>query len=150
MSGIAWTVRHAYEGCDFHRLKLDAAERLGLRLPEPGGHTVRRVREVAPAFAAAGNPVDLTPQCPPAGFAPAIEAVFDDAAYDGVIVIDCGLDVPELGRAVAAAARRTGKPVAAFVLDVPGVESELAAAGIPVLSSPERAVAAYVAMTARP
>jgi acetyltransferase len=104
---------------------------------------------MAPAFAAAGNPVDLTPQCPPEGFPPAIGAVFDDPAYEGVIVIDCGLDVPEFGRGVAAAVRRTGKPVTAFVLDVPGVEAELAAAGIPLLGSPERAAAAYAAVASR-
>jgi acetyltransferase len=130
-------------------LAADAAERLGLGLPPPGPATVRLIREVAPAFAAAGNPVDLTPQCPPAGFGPAIAAVFDDPAYDGVIAIDCGLDVPEFGRGVAAAARRTGKPVTAFVLDVPGVEAELAAAGIPLLGSPERAAAAYAAVAGR-
>jgi acetyltransferase len=130
-------------------LAADAAERLGLRLPPPGPATVRLIREVAPAFAAAGNPVDLTPQCPPEGFPPAIGAVFDDPAYEGVIVIDCGLDVPEFGRGVAAAARRTGKPVTAFLLDVPGVEAELAAAGIPLLASPERAAAAYAAVASR-
>ena len=129
-------------------LAADAAERLGLRLPPPGPRTAGRIRELAPAFAAAGNPIDLTPQCPPAAFPPAIGAVFDDPAFEGVIVIDCGLDVPELGQGIAAAAKRTGKPVTAFVLDVPAVEAELVAAGIPVLSSPERAAAAYAAMTA--
>lgn len=130
-------------------LAADAAERLGLRLPPPGDATVRRVRELAPAFAAAGNPIDLTPQCAPDGFAPAIGAVFDDPVYEGVIVINCGLDIPEFGRGVAAAARRTGKPVTAFVLDVPAVEAELAAAGIPLLGSPERAAAAYAAVASR-
>jgi acyl-CoA synthetase (NDP forming) len=126
-------------------LAADAAERLGLRLPPPGAATVRLVRELAPAFAAAGNPIDLTPQCPPEGFPPAIGAVFDDPAFDGVIVVNCGLDIPEFGRGVAAAARRTGKPVTAFVLDVPAVEAELLAAGIPLFGSPERAAAAYAA-----
>ena len=130
-------------------LAADAAERLGLALPPPGPATVRLVREVAPAFAAAGNPIDLTPQCAPQSFPPAIDAVFDDPAYEGVIVIDCGLDVPEFGRGIAAAARRTGKPVTAFVLDVPAVEAELAAAGIPLLGSPERAAAAYAAVASR-
>jgi acyl-CoA synthetase (NDP forming) len=130
-------------------LAADAAERLGLRLPAPGAATVRLVRELAPAFAAAGNPIDLTPQCPPAGFPAAIGAVFDDPAFEGVIVVNCGLDIPEFGRGVAAAARRTGKPVTAFVLDVPAVEAELIAAGIPLLGSPERAAAAYAAAVAR-
>ena len=131
------------------RLVLAAAERLGLRLPPPAEATVRRIRELAPGFAAAGNPVDLTPQCPPDRFPPAIEAVFADPGYQGVVVINCGLDVPEFGRGVAEARRLTGKPVTAFVLDVPLVEAELVAAGIPVLPSPERAVAAYAAVAGR-
>jgi acyl-CoA synthetase (NDP forming) len=126
-------------------LAADAAERLGLALPQPGADTVATLRRLAPAFAALGNPVDLTPQCPPESFVPAIAAVFDDPAFDGVVAIDCGLDVPEFGEGVAAAHRRTGKPVAAFVLDVPRVEEALAGAGIPRLPSPERAVAAYAA-----
>lgn len=124
-------------------LASDAAERAGLLLPPPSPATVARVRELAPGFAATGNPVDLTPQCAPANFPPAIRAVFDDEAFDGVVVINCGLDIPEFGEGVAAAARATGKPVTAFLLEVPRIEAVLRAAGIPLLPSPERAVAAY-------
>jgi len=131
-------------------LAADAAERLGLSLPAPGEATVRRVRDVAPPFAATGNPIDLTPQCPPASFPDAVGAVFDDPAYDGVVVINCGLDIPQFGTGVVRARARTGKPVAGFVVDVPAVEAELAAAGVPLLSSPERAVAAYAAGVAAP
>lgn len=127
-------------------LAADAAERLGLELPVPAAATQARVRELAPSFAAVGNPVDLTPQCPPPAFPPAIGAVFEDPAFDGVVVINCGLDIPEFGAGVADAWRRTRKPVTAFVLDVPRIESALRAAGIPLLPSPERAVAAYRAM----
>jgi len=131
-------------------LASDAAERLGLRLPPPGEATARSIRRLAPGFAAVGNPIDLTPQCPPAAFPPAIRAVFDDPVYEGVIVINCGLDIPEFGQGVVAARRSTGKPVTAFVLDVPRIEVELAEAGIPLLPSPERAVAAYAAIARGP
>ena len=127
-------------------LASDAAERCGLLLPAPSRPTLEKVHQLAPSFAAVGNPIDLTPQCLRGNFAEAIQAVFEDAAYDGVVVIDCGLDLVEFGQGVARARLRTGKPVTAFVLDVPAVEAELAAAGIPVLSSPERAVEAYAAM----
>lgn len=130
-------------------LASDAAERHGLRLSPPAEATVRRLRELAPAFAATGNPVDLTPQCLPNSFPSAIEAVFADPAYEAIVVINCGLDVPEFGRGVAAAAARTGKPATAFLLDVPRVEAELAAAAIPILPSPERAVAALAAAVRR-
>jgi len=127
-------------------LASDAAERLGLRLPPPSEATVRRLRELAPSFAATGNPIDLTPQCPPEAFGPAIGAVFEDPVYAGVVVINCGLDIPEFGAGVAGAHRRTGKPVTAFLLEVPRVEEALRGAGIPLLPSPERAVAAYRAL----
>ena len=129
-------------------LASDRAESLGLRLPPPGAATIRRVRELAPEFAAAGNPIDLTPQCPPANFPAAIQAVFDDPSYRGVVVINCGLDMAEFGQGVVAAQRRTEKPVTAFLLDVPGIQAQLEEAGIPILPSPERAVAAYAALVA--
>jgi acyl-CoA synthetase (NDP forming) len=124
-------------------LAADAAERCGLELPPPGAGTAALLRSLAPSFAALDNPIDLTPQCPPANFEAAAAAVFADPGYDGVIVINCGLDIPEFGAAVAAAASRNRKPVTAFLLDVPTVQKELEAAGIPLLDSPERAAVAY-------
>jgi hypothetical protein len=43
---------------------------------------------------------------------------------------------------VVRAASRTRKPVTAFLLQTPAIESSFVAAGIPLLGSPERAVAA--------
>ncbi len=123
----------------------DAAERCGLRLPPPSEATARRLRELAPSFAATGNPIDLTPQCPPEAFGPAIAAVFEDPAFDGVVVINCGLDIPEFGAGVVAAQPPSGKPVTAFLLEVPQIEAMLREAGIPLLPSPERAVSAWSA-----
>jgi acetyltransferase len=128
-------------------LASDQAERSGLELPAPGAATVERLRRLVPPFAALGNPLDLTPQCPPASFVEAIEAVFADRAYDGVIVINCGLDIPEFGEGVAAAAGATAKPVTAYLLDTPRIEARLREAGIPLLGSPERVVSAYAVMT---
>ncbi len=121
-------------------LAADAAERAGLELRSPSLQTVERLRGLVPPFAALGNPIDLTPQCPVGSYEPAVSAVFDDPAFDAVVLIDCGLDVVELGQAVIAAAARSGKPVAAFVLDVPQIAAALDAAGIPRFASPERAV----------
>lgn len=130
-------------------LAADAAEHLGLELPVPAPATRRRLRRLAPPFAALGNPIDLTPQCAPERFCDAIMTVFSDPGFDGVVVIDCGLDVPELGKGVAAAATRTGKPTTAYLLDVPAVEAELRRAGLALLPSPERAVAALSALLDR-
>jgi acetyltransferase len=123
-------------------LAADAAEAAGLSLASPSPATVDQVRELAPAFAATGNPIDLTPQCPPGNFPAAIAAVYDDPAFDAVLVIDCGLDIPELGTGVVDAVRATGKPTAAFVLDVPEIQRAFDAAAIPCFGAPERAAQA--------
>jgi len=121
-------------------LAADAAEPAGLELATPSEATVRAVREIVPGFAALGNPIDLTPQCAPGAFGDAIGAVYDDERFDAVVVINCGLDIPEFGAGVVAGAQRTGKPTVAFVLDVPTIRQAFDAAGIPCFGSPERAV----------
>ena len=128
-------------------LAADEAERLGLELPALSESTVARLRQVIPGFAATGNPVDLTPQCALDAYAPAVDAVFDDSNIDGVIAINCGLDVAPFGSAVAAASQRTGKPTVGFVTDAPTVTALLAEVGIPQFSSPERAAAGIAALS---
>ena len=121
-------------------LAADAAERAGLALPTLGRATIDRLRGLVPAFAALGNPIDLTPQCPIDNFIPAIEAIYADAAIEGIVAINCGLDMKPFGTGVARGVAATGKPTAAFVLDAPGVEAEMAGAGVLRFASPERAV----------
>jgi acetyltransferase len=123
-------------------LAADTAERAGLILPALHERTLARLRSLVPSFAALGNPIDLTPQCPIDSFIPAIEAVYADESVDGIVAINCGLDFPQFGMGVARGVARTGKPTTAFVLDAPGVEAEIAAAGVLRFASPERAVAA--------
>ena len=123
-------------------LAADAAERLGLRLPHLLDGSVKALAPLVPPFASLGNPIDLTPQCSPDHMVPAVEAVFRDPNIEGVVAINCGLDVPGFGVGVARGAASTGKPTTAFVLDVPLVEAELASAGVPRFRTPERAVAA--------
>ena len=123
-------------------LAADAAERAGLTLPPLGDVTLARLRSLVPAFAALGNPIDLTPQCPIDHFVPAIEAIYADATVEAVVAINCGLDFPEFGSGVARGIAASGKPTTGFVLDAPGVEAEMAGAGVLRFGSPERAVAA--------
>ena len=126
-------------------LAADAAERAGLTLPELTGATLGALQPLVPTFAALGNPVDLTPQCPPDKFIPAIEAIFADPNVDGVVAINCGLDFRQFGEGVARGIAATGKPTTAFVLDAPKVAETLTGAGAILLGSPERAVAAIAA-----
>lgn len=130
-------------------LAADAAERVGLVLPALGQATLEKLRALVPAFAALGNPIDLTPQCPVDNLIAAIEAVYADDAVEAVVAINCGLDFPQFGTGVARGVAATGKPTTAFVLDAPGVEAEIAAAGVLRFSSSERAVAALARGSAR-
>jgi hypothetical protein len=75
--------------------------------------------------------------------------VYDEPTVDGVVVINCGLDVPEFGTAVAAAATTRGKATTAYLLDVPTVRRAVTAAGIPCFDSPEAAVRGYAAGASR-
>lgn len=126
-------------------LAADACAELGLELPVLAESTQRALRGLLPDFAPVSNPVDLTPQCPPAVMAEATRLVYDDPAVDGVVLIDYGMDVPALGRAVAGAAAATGIRTTGFVLDAPRVTAALTAAGVPLFGGPERAVAGYAA-----
>ena len=130
-------------------LAADEAERLGLALPALDDSTLSKLQAVVPPFAATGNPVDLTPQCPPEAYQPAVDAVYGDPHIDGIVAINCGLDTAAFGCAVATAHQRTGKPTTAFIADAPSVASRLSAASVPILSSPERAVRAYASLIHR-
>jgi len=123
-------------------LAADTAERTGLTLPKLGDATMAQLRSLVPAFAALGNPFDLTPQCPADNFIPAIESIYADEAVEGVVAINCGLDIAQFGTGVARGVASSGKPTTSFVLDAPAVEAELAAAGVLRFASPERAVGA--------
>ncbi|MDH4119871.1 MAG: CoA-binding protein [Acidimicrobiia bacterium] len=123
-------------------LAADAAERAGFELPSLADSTLDRLRSLVPDFAAVGNPIDLTPQCPPANFVEAIEAVYRDPAIEGVIAINCGLDFVEFGQGVARGVAATGKPTTGFVLDAPRVAAAMTGAGVLLSASPERAVVA--------
>lgn len=129
-------------------LAADACAELGLELPVLADATQRALRALVPDFAPVGNPVDLTPQCPPEVMEQAVRLVYDDPAVAGVVVVDYGMDVPELGRAVAEAAGTTAIRTTAFVLDAPRVATALRAVGIPIFGGPERAVAGLAARVA--
>jgi acetyltransferase len=124
----------------------DCAEGSGVAVPSLTEETRTRLRTLLPAFAAVGNPVDLTPQVAAASIGAAVRAVFDEPLIAGAVVIDVGLDIPELADAVVAAARATAKPAVAFVADAAGVAVRLRERAVPVLPSPERAVRAWRAL----
>jgi len=123
-------------------LAADAAEDAGFEVAPPVGATRRRLSGLVPMFAALGNPFDFTPQCESGNLGLAVEAVFADPTFDSAVLIDCGLDRPELAVAFAAGAVTSGRKVTAFVLDTPKMRAVLDEAGVPCFDSPERAVRA--------
>jgi len=129
-------------------LAADVGERIGLQLVTPSETSVDKLRALVPSFAATGNPVDLTPQCRPDRYGEAFEVLAADPGIDGMVVINCGLDVAEFGAAAAAAAD-TGIPMTAFVLDAPSVTLALERAGVALFDGPERAVVGYATRTRR-
>ena len=124
----------------------DAAEAAGLRVPVLPDERRRALRTHLPEFGADANPVDLTPQMEPAGFAPSVRVVLEAPEVSGAVAIDIGLDRPEYAEALAAAQAATGKPVVACTVDTPDMDRRLRAAGIPLVPGPERAVRAYRAL----
>ncbi|HEU4367284.1 MAG TPA: acetate--CoA ligase family protein [Methylomirabilota bacterium] len=129
----------------------DTAEREGLAVPSLSNATQAALRGLLPAFAAVGNPVDLTPQVEPGNIATAVRQVFDETTIGGVVAVNVGLDIPEFADGIVQAARATGKPAVAFTADAPEISARFRADGVPVLPSPERAVRAWRALwRARP
>lgn len=131
-------------------LAADAAESAGVLVPPPSPKVERHLATLVPDFAALGNPFDFTPQCRPEHLSAAVRAVVEDDAFDAVVLIDCGLDRPELARGFVAATSARGVAATAFVLDAPATKSVLVEAGVPCLDSPERAVRALVASFSGP
>ena len=124
----------------------DAAEAGGLSVSATAPETQIELRRLLPAFAAVGNPVDMTPQVNPQHILGAAALVLSEEAVAGVVAINVGLDIPAFADGLVAAARGVKKPLVACAVDVPGVTAKLAAAGVPVYPTPERAVRAYRAL----
>jgi acetyltransferase len=121
----------------------DACEALGLDVPPLSAGTQASLRAHLPAFGAAGNPVDMTPQMSPAEYEAAFRTVLGSGEVSGALLINIGLDVPEFAEAAVHAADLYDRPVVACTSDTPKVDGILRDGGIPILPSPERAARAY-------
>jgi acetyltransferase len=124
----------------------DAAEAAGLRVPPLTAERRAALRAHLPAFGAAANPVDMTPQMEPGGFEPSVRLVLEAPEVSGAVAIDIGLDRAEYADALATAQAATGKPIVACTVDTPDMDRRLREAGIPLVPGPERAVRAYRAL----
>ena len=133
----------------------DFATNLGLQVPDFSDELRTNLREFLPGFASVvpENPFDATAQIieHPASAGQIVAALMDDAGLDAVIGTDPGTGVAGKLRAegLIAAAEQRRKPYYQVVLS--GSHSNpmrdtLRAAGIPVFSSPGKAVAALAGL----
>ena len=130
----------------------DAVESLGLTMATPTEETKARLREVLPATAAVGNPIDIIGDADTERYVKAFEIVQRDEATDAVVLL---LTPQNMTRPVELAERLAAmhsgdKPLlTAFLggLGITGARARLNALGIPNYPSPERAVKAFRAMS---
>ncbi len=110
-------------------LATDRAEAAGLDLAAPSRTLHDRLAERLPSFCSLGNPIDLTVQGGEAEYRDVLSMAL--AEYDAAVAIDVNtpyLDAAPVARGIVAAAKATGKPVAATFM-----AGKTAAAALPVL-----------------
>jgi acyl-CoA synthetase (NDP forming) len=125
-------------------LAADAIEACRMQLAELEPATIADLSAVVPSYGNATNPVDVTAAVLAAD--PGVDAI---VACFAVLV---GADVTRIARALGAVRTRTGLPVLAVRTGAASLAPEgtavLAANGVPVYPTPERAVAALQALHA--
>jgi acyl-CoA synthetase (NDP forming) len=115
----------------------DAAEELGLELPDLGGPAKRRLKEVLPPFATPANPLDVTGALlTDSGlFGAALTILGEEDACDllmlAIPVAGAGYDVPRFARDTAHFRTRHGKSVAVAAPQAE-VRAEFGKLGLPV------------------
>ncbi|WP_305883964.1 acetate--CoA ligase family protein [Crossiella sp. SN42] len=136
-------------------LAADALAQRGLRLAELSARTTAELAEVVPAYGSVDNPVDVTAavMARPELFQRCLDVVAADPAVDVVLACFCvltGSDVAGIADGLARVRRATGKVVLVARTGAehlaPGAGAELRRAGIPVYTTPGRAVAAAAAV----
>jgi acyl-CoA synthetase (NDP forming) len=125
----------------------DACEAAGLLLEDLGNETQARLREVLPADASVGNPVDLLGSATAATYTAALPLVLADPAVDSVIVLfvpPVVATADEVAAAISSAASGATKPVLAVVVSAEGIPESLRTAdsAVAAFSYPESAARA--------
>ncbi len=123
----------------------------GLELSEYSERTRSELRRQLPSYAIVGNPVDLTGSATMRDYETAMKLLLEDLNVDILMVFFVFQDTPleeEIVRVVPKM-KNYGKPILAVAAGGPFTKNqsrELEKEGIPVFSSPERAVAAAHAL----
>ena len=125
----------------------DAAEELGLELPEPGAAAKARLKEVLPAFATPANPLDVTGALLTNSglFGAALTILGEEDACDllmlAIPVAGAGYDVPRFARDTAQFSTRYGRSVAVAAPQAE-VRAEFEKLGLPVFAREREAMLA--------
>lgn len=133
----------------------DAADELGLELPQHGAEVIAVLRDMLPSFAAVRNPMDVSFQliADPDRFRSVLDVLVDSHGFDAVLVqftTNADPGASETADAVIRAVADVATPV--FIGRyggpqlAPGALATYAAAGIPVLDAPDRSMRAIAAL----
>ena len=127
----------------------DACEAEGLELSALSEASVRELRDLLPAAASVGNPVDMLASAPPEHYRRATRILLADRNVDALLVIfipPLVTKADEVARAIVDGGSGTTKPILANFLAARGAPPELAP--IPSYLFPEAAVTALAHATA--
>lgn len=139
------------DGGGFGIVAADAAEELGLEMPQLDTSSITALKQFLPTYASLHNPIDLTGDSNAERYKKTLDIVFKDKNISGVCVIAL-LQIATLEETIIDVLRDCkmhGKP---FVVCATGGEYTMQQArkletfGIPVYSTPERAVKALAVL----
>lgn len=139
------------DGGGFGIVATDTAVESGLELPQLSKESIKALKEFLPTYAVTSNPIDLTGDSNAERYKKTLDIVFKDKSISAVVVIAL-LQIASLEETIIDVLRDCklyGKP---FVVCACGGEytqkqaRKLESVGIPVYSTPERAVKALAVL----
>jgi acetyl coenzyme A synthetase (ADP forming)-like protein len=139
------------DGGGFGILAADEAEKLGLKLPQLKASSIKALKEILPPYASLRNPIDLTGDANAERYKQVLDIVFKDKNISALCIIAL-LQITTLEEEIVNVLKECkvyGKP---FVVCMMGSSytkekaEELEHMGIPVYSTPERAIKALNAL----
>lgn len=134
-------------------LATDALERSGLSLARFKNQTIQELQEYLPDAASAANPVDVLGDARSDRYKQAMELVIQDPNVDGVVVVltpQAMTEIEATAEAVVELSCNTHKPILACFMGEARVSAGidiLQKGGVPNYGFPERAAAAFRAMS---
>ncbi len=130
----------------------DTVERSSLSMASLQPHTVQRLQQVLPSYAAFYNPVDIIADADADRYRRTLEIVAEDPMVHSLVVMFTptgSADIGQIADAVIHVAARYGKPVFAVFMGnrrVASAREQLREAGIPCYAFPEPAITSIAAM----